>query len=287
MKALGRNGSGHVSRCAINSEGDLRSPSREVPPHIDLVTVNITDIDGRRKSRRAHRLDELVGKWPKTDKPGDREQIPESVIPRAQYLEGSSRSPLRGVKSTQSRRLKPYIDAHIDSRLPQLRDGVPNLGERAVDWAEVWHLDDAAGFSRDDPGVEQPEPAGDVDKSLFTRKTDPRDSRRMAEVKRRITVGKDLSATKRKQVDTLLDEFVDVFGLSMSEVHAVPGAEHRLDVPAGTTFKTKVNQRPLSPPQRVFFKKVLDEMLDAGVIRPINPADVKCCGSTTLAQKAH
>ncbi|KAJ6568875.1 hypothetical protein B0H19DRAFT_938183, partial [Mycena capillaripes] len=211
----------------------------------------------------------------------------EFTTPRAQHLEGGSRSPLRGVKSTQSRRPKPYIDAHIDSRLPQLRDGVPNLGERAANWTEVWQLDDAAGSSKDDPGVEQPEPAGDVDKSLFTRKTDPRDSRRIAEVKRRITVGSDLTAAEREQVDILLDEFVDVFGLSMSEVHAVLGAEHRLDVPAGATFKTKVNQRPLSPPQRIFFNKVLDEMLEAGVIRPINPADVKCCGSTTLAQKAH
>ncbi|KAJ7114883.1 hypothetical protein C8R44DRAFT_629619, partial [Mycena epipterygia] len=133
----------------------------------------------------------------------------------------------------------------------------------------MWQLDDAAGDSYDDPGVEQPEPAGSTDKSLFTRKTNPRDARRMAEVKRRITIGKDLSPDERGQVDALLDEFVDVFGLSMSEVYAVPGAEHRLDVPAGAKFKSKVNQRPLSPPQRVFFNTVIDEMLDAGVIRPI------------------
>jgi hypothetical protein len=143
------------------------------------------------------------------------------------------------------------------------------------------------GENGDDPGAEQPEAAAGTDKSLFTRKTNPRDARRMAEVKRRITVGKDLSHTEREQVDALLDEFVDVFGLSMSEVYAVPGAEHKLNIPAGTTFKTKVNQRPLSPPQHTFFNAVLDEMLEAGVIRPINPADMKCCGSTTLAQKAH
>jgi hypothetical protein len=109
----------------------------------------------------------------------------------------------------------------------------------------------------------------------------------MAEVKRRITIGKDLSTDERRQVDELLGEFVDVFGLSMSEVYAVPGAEHRLNVPEGAKFKTKISQRPLSPPQRIFFNKVIDEMLDADVIRPINPADVKCCGATTLAQKAH
>jgi hypothetical protein len=109
----------------------------------------------------------------------------------------------------------------------------------------------------------------------------------MAEVKRHITVGKDLSQAERDQVDNLLYEFVDVFGLSMSEVYAVPGAEHKLNIPAGITFKMKVNQRLLSPPQRTFFNGVLDEMLEDGVIRPINPVDVKCCGSTTLAQKVH
>jgi hypothetical protein len=73
----------------------------------------------------------------------------------------------------------------------------------------------------------------------------------------------------------------------MSEVYAVPGAKHKLNIPVGTTFKTKVNQQPLSLPQCTFFNAVLDKMLEAEVIRPINPADVKCCGSTTLAQKAH
>jgi hypothetical protein len=28
-------------------------------------------------------------------------------------------------------------------------------------------------------------------------------------------------------------------------------------------------------------------MLDADMIQAINPTDVKCCGATTLAQKAH
>jgi hypothetical protein len=34
----------------------------------------------------------------------------------------------------------------------------------------------------------------------------------------------------------------------MSKVYAVPGMEHRLDVPDGAKFKTKISQRPLSPP---------------------------------------
>jgi hypothetical protein len=79
----------------------------------------------------------------------------------------------------------------------------------------------------------------------------------MAQVKQRITIGKDLSADERRQVDELLNEFVDVFRLSMSEVYAVPGAEHRLNVPDGAKFKAKISQRLLSPPQRIFSTKLL------------------------------
>ncbi|KAJ7646173.1 hypothetical protein B0H17DRAFT_959195 [Mycena rosella] len=80
-------------------------------------------------------------------------------------------------------------------------------------------------------------------------KTNLCDSHRMAEVQRRITTGKDLSSDERQQVDVLLNNFMDVFNLSMSKVYAVLGAEHRLDVPAGATFKMKTSQQPLSPPQ--------------------------------------
>jgi len=73
----------------------------------------------------------------------------------------------------------------------------------------------------------------------------------------------------------------------MSEVTVVEGAAHRLDIPRDKTFRTKVNQRPQSPPQKEFFNDVLDKMLSAGIVRPIAHQDVKCCGATTLAKKAH
>jgi hypothetical protein len=58
-------------------------------------------------------------------------------------------------------------------------------------------------------------------------------------------------------------------------------------LPEGTTFKKKVNQRPLSGPQKEYFNGVLDKMLEAGIIAPVNHSEVKCCGATTLAKKAH
>lgn len=89
------------------------------------------------------------------------------------------------------------------------------------------------------------------------------------------------------QVKQLLAEFADCFALSMSEVLPVEGAEHTLNIPEGSKFRTKVNQRPLSVPQREYFYGVLDKMLEADVIGSIPYHEVKCCGATTLAKKAH
>jgi hypothetical protein len=62
---------------------------------------------------------------------------------------------------------------------------------------------------------------------------------------------------------------------------------HRLNIPDNTKFSTKVHQRPLTPPQRQYLNKKIDEMLEAGVIEHVEPSRVKCVSPTVLAQKAH
>jgi hypothetical protein len=54
-----------------------------------------------------------------------------------------------------------------------------------------------------------------------------------------------------------------------------------------TTFSVKVHQRPTTPAQKVWYNGVIDEMLEARIIEPIDPKDAKCVSPTTLAQKAH
>ena len=102
-----------------------------------------------------------------------------------------------------------------------------------------------------------------------------------------ITIGADLSPEQCTQVESLLTEFADCFALSLGEVLPVKGAEHHLNIPEGSKFHTRVNQRPLSPLQKVFYNGVIDKMLDADIICLIPAADIKCCGATTLAKKAH
>jgi hypothetical protein len=137
------------------------------------------------------------------------------------------------------------------------------------------------------PGAEQPEITVDADQSIFTRATNAFKAERVAEIVRLIKIGDDLSPEERTVVEDLIREFPDIFALSVSEVKRIPGATHRLEIPEGTTFNTKIKQRPMSPPQTAYFSNALDIMLEAGICAPIAAKDVKCVSPITLAAKAH
>lgn len=85
----------------------------------------------------------------------------------------------------------------------------------------------------------------------------------------------------------MISEFADCFALSVSEVKVVKNGKHKLNIKPGVKFSTKTTNRPFSPSQRAYFNKVLDELLEAGVICPIAAEDVKCCSPVSIAQKAH
>jgi transposase InsO family protein len=122
---------------------------------------------------------------------------------------------------------------------------------------------------------------------LFTRMTDPQKPERVQELLRLITVGDDLATEERQKVHELIRSFADIFALSVSEVKTVDNAIHHPDIPSDTTFQMKVHQKPLTPTQRRYLYDSIDTMLEAGVIEPCRPEDVKCISATTLAQKAH
>ena len=126
-----------------------------------------------------------------------------------------------------------------------------------------------------------------ANESLYTRHTDAFKPERGQAVLDTVTLGPDLTEDERRQASELIREFADCFALSVSEVTQVPGAVHRLNIPADAKFSTKVHQRPLTPPQRQYLNKKIDEMLEAGVIEHVEPSRVKCVSPTVLAQKAH
>ena len=125
------------------------------------------------------------------------------------------------------------------------------------------------------------------DANIFTRGTDPFKPARVEEISRLVKIGDDLTSQERSQVKALVTEFVDVFALSVSEVTTVDGAVHKLNIEPNTKFSTKVHQKPLTPPQRKYLHEKLQAMLDADIIEPCEPGQVKCVSPTTLAQKTH
>lgn len=140
-------------------------------------------------------------------------------------------------------------------------------------------------FSADGTEVAVDNP--DADRSLFTRKDKPFAPARVAEIVRLVKLGDDLTPEQRREVTNLIASYADIFALSISEVFPVKGSVHTLEVPADAKFSRRVNQRPLTPPQRQYLHEKIDEMLAAGVIEQCEPGQVKCVSPTTLAQKAH
>lgn len=167
----------------------------------------------------------------------------------------------------------------------QASGGGEAMGEES--WTDIWVVEEVAEGEYEAPGTEQPILTKSFEGAVLTRKTNPFLPARIEAVLAEVTIGDDLSPVQREMVTNTLREFADCFALSLSEVLAVEGAEHRLNIPEGATFRTKVNQRPLSAPQREYFNGVIDKMLEAEIIAPISHWDVKSCGATTLAKKAH
>ena len=154
-------------------------------------------------------------------------------------------------------------------------------------WDHLWLLDPVAGNDPAHPGTEQPDVSKTFEPTLLTRKTDPHNPARVAAILAEITIGQDLTPVQLESVRQLISEYAQCFALSMSEVTPVEGAILPLDIPRDKQFRTKINQRPQSPPQREFFNGVINKMLAADIIRPIAHHDVKCCAATTLAKKTH
>ena len=58
-----------------------------------------------------------------------------------------------------------------------------------------------------------------------------------------MTIGPDITDDQRQTVLNLIEEYADCFALSMKEVNVIPGATHKLKIPEGATFRTKIPPR--------------------------------------------
>jgi hypothetical protein len=132
-------------------------------------------------------------------------------------------------------------------------------------WDNIWTVQDTTAEREETgDGDLQPEVELGGDRSLFTRTTNPHNPRRVNEILKQVSIGADLSDEQRNRVRNLLSEFADCFALSVSEVIAIPGAEHRIHIPADATFPRKIpRQRQLTEAQRAYLSDAIDELLKA------------------------
>ena len=123
--------------------------------------------------------------------------------------------------------------------------------------------------------------------TIYTRHTNPFKPDRVAKILAEIKIGTDVTPAQHHETLDLIKEFADCFALAISEVNTVPGAVHKLDIPEDATFRTKIGQRSLNPPQKAYIHGKVKEMLAAGIIEPIHPRDVRAVAPTVLAKKTH
>jgi len=121
----------------------------------------------------------------------------------------------------------------------------------------------------------------------FTRRTDPFNPRRVEYIIKSVKVGENTTRGEKEQVEALIAEYADIFACSLSEVTLIPGAMVDLNVPKEARFNTNIRQRPLSPPQKQYMHKWVQQMLDANMIERADVTWVKHVAPTVLTQKTH
>jgi transposase InsO family protein len=135
---------------------------------------------------------------------------------------------------------------------------------------------------------------GDVTKEEFkinrgtntsARTTNAFSETRIQEILQAVEIGPDLSGEQREQVRALIQEYADVFALSLSEVLYVDWYKHKLNVEPNQTFPTRVSQRPMTEGQKEWFNNILDDMEKSFVIQKVPGDFIKNLSSTNLAPK--
>jgi hypothetical protein len=246
----------------------IKSPSREVPNET-ITTKELFANSGQ--SCRAS-IKEIEDE----DSPQHKKKEDEVARAERRHSEGDTATP--PVREVSSR------DTHIGNDNTNTVDKV--LAEPGP--TPICVVSEDAPETNPDYTAEIPteELTSDND-NIFTRGTDPFKPARVEEIRRLVKIGDDLTDHERSQVQSLVTEFADVFALSVSEVTQVEGAVHRLNIDPNAKFSTKVHQKLLTPPQRKYLHEKLQAMLDADIIEPCEPGQVKCVSPTTLAQKTH
>ena len=125
----------------------------------------------------------------------------------------------------------------------------------------------------------------DRGENTTTRISNPFETQRVDEILNKIELGPDLTDDQRERIRTLIQDYADVFAISLSEVRVVDWHKHHLNIDTSVKLPTRVSQRPITEAQKDWFFSILDEMEDAHVIQKVPSTFIKAISSTNLAPK--
>ena len=181
--------------------------------------------------------------------------LAKEVVPTLEIVLGNLKSPSREVFSNfpQNSLMHPVLALPLE--VDKAHDSV---GEPEALWTNVWKVKVQDQPNDLDPGTEQPDVNINADTSIFTQKSDAFMKAHVDPVVAAIHIGNDLSLEEVTIVQNLIKEYANCFTLSMSKVHHIPGAVHKINVPKDKVFNMKVHQQPLTPLQHTYFNGILD-----------------------------
>ncbi|KAG9125582.1 hypothetical protein FRC07_007015 [Ceratobasidium sp. 392] len=117
------------------------------------------------------------------------------------------------------------------------------------------------------------------------RRSDPFKPSRVAEILQKVKIGSDLGEEQKKQVESLVSEFADVFALTLSEVLPVDITQMKLDIPEDAAFPKRVGQRKFSEPQKLALYDMLDDLEAAKVIERVTQDQVAAVSPINMVPK--
>jgi hypothetical protein len=85
--------------------------------------------------------------------------------------------------------------------------------------------------------------------AVLMREDNPHKTEHVTRIVQEVTVVLDIMEDQHQAIQELLKEYADYFALAIKEVNAIPSAIHKLSIPEGPTFHTKIPPRSYNPDQ--------------------------------------
>lgn len=113
----------------------------------------------------------------------------------------------------------------------------------------------------------------------------PRPWERWQHVASLITIGGELTSEERETVLDLIRRRHDAWAVSMSDIEATDLGVHEFAVDDTVPLPKKPTNTRMSKPMWDAALREIDKLLEAGLIRPIDPGDCKCVSSIIMVPK--